>query len=303
MGKGDHEGMSQRPIILAEDNDKLRRLYVDRLEMAGFAVMSAADGEKAVALLHKIVNPQLIILDIMMPRLDGIATCMRMRQMQGLRPCPILFLTALEGKATVLECLKAGGDDFMMKCSPLEEIVERVTYWTRHGAGENSAERRERAIRELAEMLLEQEALEAAPGKEFGSQKELRHLAEHIKLLPDDVIPADEAVCRFGFLAGMVEAFAPLVAAEQRRYERLLRHLALKTAFINAKEVDGMIDNYGRLIHQQQFQHGWSLGSDHAATLCEAADRPAWVAPPDGAPRPAPPEMAAVERAAPEITA
>lgn len=76
--------MSARPIILAEDNDNLRRLYSDTLESAGFSVMRASDGEKPISLLHKIANPQPIILDVMMPRLDGVETCIRMRKVQGL---------------------------------------------------------------------------------------------------------------------------------------------------------------------------------------------------------------------------
>src|SRR3546814_8529310 len=63
--------VSLKPIILAEDNDSLRRLYTDLLESAGLTVMAVSDGETAIALLHKVANPQPIIIDIMMPRLSG----------------------------------------------------------------------------------------------------------------------------------------------------------------------------------------------------------------------------------------
>src|SRR3546814_16218208 len=99
--------MSVRPIILAEDNDKLRRMYSDMLEAAGFAVMGASDGEKAIGLLHKLVNPQLIILDVMMPRFTGIETCARVRKLQGMRPCTILFLPASSDRRRVgRECVR-----------------------------------------------------------------------------------------------------------------------------------------------------------------------------------------------------
>src|SRR3546814_600944 len=152
--------MSVRPIILAEDNDKLRRMYSDMLEAAGFAVMGASDGEKAIGLLHKIVNPQLIILDVMMPRLNGIETCARVRKMQGLRPCPILFLSALDNPETLLECLRAGGDDYLVKSAPLSEVVERVQFWARKGSSEDSAERRAKAIRELEAIRSEEHTSE-----------------------------------------------------------------------------------------------------------------------------------------------
>src|SRR3546814_11117786 len=85
----------------------------------------------------------------MMPRMDGIETCTRVRKMQGLRPCPILFLTALDNPDTLLECLRAGGDDYLVKSAPLSEVVERVQFWSRKGSSEESAERRAKAIREL----------------------------------------------------------------------------------------------------------------------------------------------------------
>src|SRR3546814_18445943 len=111
------------------------------LEAAGFAVMGASDGEKSIGLLHKIVNPQLIILDVMMPRLNGIETCARVRNMQGLRPCPILFLSALDNPETLLECLRAGGADYLVKAEPLSAVVERVAFRAPQGSSSHSHSR------------------------------------------------------------------------------------------------------------------------------------------------------------------
>jgi len=144
--------MSFRPIILAEDHDKLRRVYADMLGAAGFKVMRAADGEKAVDLLHKVVNPQLIILDVMMPRMNGIEACVRMRKMQDRKACPIIFLTSLDDPEDLLKCLRAGGDDFIMKSSPLAEILARILQWARRGVTENAGERRHRAIEALEQI-------------------------------------------------------------------------------------------------------------------------------------------------------
>lgn len=144
--------MSFRPIILAEDHTKLRRVYADLLEVAGFKVLHAADGEKAIDLLHKVVNPQLIVLDVMMPRMNGIEACVRIRKMQGPRPCPILFLTALDDPADVLKCLRAGGDDFLMKSAPLSEFLSRVQHWARRGVSDEGSARHFKAIAALEQM-------------------------------------------------------------------------------------------------------------------------------------------------------
>lgn len=147
--------MSVKLIILAEDNDKLRRMYSDMLESVGFTVMQACDGEKAIGLLHKVGNPQLITLDVMMPLMDGIETCIRMRKMQGLHGCPIVFLTALEGPEAILECLRAGGDDYLMKSAPMVDFLDRVKYWSRRNSSGKGSPCRVNAIKELEAMVAE----------------------------------------------------------------------------------------------------------------------------------------------------
>src|SRR5690606_21484523 len=149
---------------------------------AGFTVMGASDGEKAIGLLHKVVNPQLIILDVMMPRMDGIETCMRVRKMQGLRPCPILFLSALGNPDTLLECLRAGGDDYLVKSAPLSEVSERVQFWSRKGSSEENAQRRAMAIRELELMTRDSgsDGASAAANEISGDQATVHQLADFI---------------------------------------------------------------------------------------------------------------------------
>ena len=257
--------MSVRPIILAEDNDKLRRMYSDMLEAAGFNVMGASDGEKAIGLLHKIVNPQLIILDVMMPRMDGIETCIRVRKMQGLRPCPILFLTALDNPDTILECLRAGGDDYLVKSAPLTDVIERVQFWTRRGSSEDSAERRAKAIREL-ESLAADNGMGGggAETEEVSSdQATVNQLAEFINNMIESFTDDDTLLYRFGYVVGLVTTCVEPDGGEGR-FNRFLRNLIYKTGIVDRKEVDALLDNYERIITQSQFQQGWARGRGDA---------------------------------------
>ncbi|HEY9539275.1 MAG TPA: response regulator [Kiloniellaceae bacterium] len=255
--------MSVRPIILAEDNDKLRRMYSDMLEAAGFAVMGASDGEKAIGLLHKIVNPQLIILDVMMPRLNGIETCARVRKMQGLRPCPILFLSALDNPETLLECLRAGGDDYLVKSAPLSEVVERVQFWARKGSSEDSAERRAKAIRELEAISGDGGSGAAAVNEVCDDQATVNQLADYVNnslTLCDE----DTLLYRFGYIAGLVTTCVEPDGSGEGRFNRFLRNLVYKTAIVDRKEIDALLDNYERMVTQGQFQQGWLRGRGDA---------------------------------------
>ena len=277
--------MSIRPIILAEDNDKLRRMYGDMLEAQGFQVMRASDGEKAIGLLHKIVNPQLIILDVMMPRMDGIETCQRIRRMQGLHPCPIVFLTALDNPETMLECLRAGGDDFVMKAAPMADVIERVRYWARQGAQDENSERRAKAIKELEEIVAESESADFEANREEADDKAaLNGLADFINT-QNPFESDDHLLLHFGYVVGLVSESHEKGPKNDSALGRFLRNLIYKTSCIDRKEVDALLDNYERVITQSQFQQGWARGRDDAQRA-NAQDQAA----PDTA---APQEMAA----------
>jgi DNA-binding response OmpR family regulator len=257
-----------RPIILAEDNDKLRRLYSDALEAVGFNVMRAGDGEKAISLLHKIVNPQLIILDVMMPRMDGIEACILMRKMQGLRPCPILFLTALDDPENLLECLRAGGDDFLMKSAPLAEMLERVQYWVRHGTSEESTARRQAAINVLESVPAEAEAGDRGrcqtAAEVLADQVAMDRLAAYLCRKEALFNDGDEMLYRFGYMVGLVETCSPSVGKSVEGFRRFLRNLAFRTEAVDRKEIDALLDNYARLLNQSRFQEGWRRACDDA---------------------------------------
>ncbi len=120
--------MNTKTIVLAEDDGNLRKLYTDFLSAHGYYVMTAENGLGALNLLHR-VQPRLILLDIMMPDLNGIETCRRARNFVDPKT-PIVFLSSLDHSDQVKEGLKAGGDDYIVKTANLDIILDRIAYWT-----------------------------------------------------------------------------------------------------------------------------------------------------------------------------
>jgi DNA-binding response OmpR family regulator len=116
--------MNSGLIMVVDDDPNLRRIYHDVLTANGYSVVLAKSGEECLALLHRTL-PKVIVLDIMMPEMDGIETCKRARKMVG-ENVPILFLTAADAMETVRSCLEAGGDDYLMKQGSPSAMVERV---------------------------------------------------------------------------------------------------------------------------------------------------------------------------------
>jgi len=126
--------------ILAVDDDAEVLGTLDRvLRRENLTVTLAASGSEALAILQT-TQPDLLILDILMPGIDGIEVCRRVRQIPHLVALPILFLTAKGGTDDIVLGLDMGGDDYVVKPFELEELRARVQALLRRGQrGQNRA--------------------------------------------------------------------------------------------------------------------------------------------------------------------
>jgi two-component system alkaline phosphatase synthesis response regulator PhoP len=113
----------KRHILIIEDEEHLADALAHNLQFEGYATTVANDGEEGLRLAQAI-QFDLVILDIMMPKLDGIEVCRRVRA-TGSR-VPILFLTAKSSDADRLLGLKVGADDYVAKPFLLEELILRI---------------------------------------------------------------------------------------------------------------------------------------------------------------------------------
>ena len=111
-----------RRILLAEDEDSLRDFVSSNLTARGFEVLEASNGLEALA-LWEIEQPQLLILDIMMPRMDGLEVCRRVREQSTV---PIIVLTAMDTERDKVRAFDLGADDYLSKPFGVEELLARV---------------------------------------------------------------------------------------------------------------------------------------------------------------------------------
>ncbi len=115
--------MPERRILVVDDEDNLRTMLVAALRYAGYDVSEASDGQEGLRAAREL-HPDLIVLDVMMPGLDGFAVTRRLRE-SGDRT-PIIFLTARDSSQDKVEGLTIGGDDYLEKPFNLDELVARV---------------------------------------------------------------------------------------------------------------------------------------------------------------------------------
>jgi OmpR family response regulator RpaB len=109
-------------ILVVDDEINIRRILETRLSIMGYEVITAADGEEALFLYRKEM-PNLIILDIMMPKLDGYGVCQEIRKESEI---PIIMLTALNDVTDKITGLELGADDYIVKPFSPKELEARV---------------------------------------------------------------------------------------------------------------------------------------------------------------------------------
>ncbi len=120
-------------VLVTDDEDNIRFLLDAALRHFGFDVVLAANGREALGAVAD-EKPDLIVLDVMLPDLDGFEVCRRLRA-DGIR-VPVLFLTARDGTEEKVRGLTLGGDDYVTKPFSLEEVVARVRAILRRANGD-----------------------------------------------------------------------------------------------------------------------------------------------------------------------
>ena len=117
----------RRKILVADDENSIREILSIQLARMGYEVVLASDGVEAVA-AYEAEKPDLVLLDVMMPRLNGLNACQQIRALEKKsgRRVPVLFLTARDTTHDKTSAALSGGDEFVAKPVSLQELRERV---------------------------------------------------------------------------------------------------------------------------------------------------------------------------------
>jgi DNA-binding response OmpR family regulator len=114
-----------KKILIAEDEEDIRELVVFKLSSAGYEVTTAGDGEEALV-KARVVRPDLVLLDWMMPRLNGLDTAVAMRADPDLAAIPLIVLTAKSQERDIERGFSAGIDDYIVKPFSPKELLSRI---------------------------------------------------------------------------------------------------------------------------------------------------------------------------------
>jgi len=125
---------SMAKVLIVEDEETLARTLADKLKDEGFNVLTAGDGEEGLDKLRA-DHPDLVVLDIMLPKLDGLSLCRIVRRDPAMSHIPIIMLTARGTEVDKIVGLESGADDYMVKPFALGEFLARVRAVMRRAPG------------------------------------------------------------------------------------------------------------------------------------------------------------------------
>ncbi|SCX87949.1 response regulator [Alkaliphilus peptidifermentans] len=117
--------MSQRKVLVVDDEEHILELIKFNLEKNGFEVYTSDDGEECISFLTK-QKVDLVVLDLMLPGTDGLEVCKRIRRLEGLEKIPIIMLTARGEETDRILGLELGADDYITKPFSVRELVARI---------------------------------------------------------------------------------------------------------------------------------------------------------------------------------
>ena len=164
---------SEVTILVVDDEPINRQVLRNQLEMVGYRVEVAIDGLQGLKLLEKL-NPQVILLDVMMPRISGYQTCYRIRQKYSASELPIILLTAKDQPEDTVRGFQHGANDYLTKPFSREELLIRVQFHLKLSKATSEVYRMMDDLRGMQNQLIQSAKLAAVGEMTSGIAHELK---------------------------------------------------------------------------------------------------------------------------------
>ncbi|HZR18192.1 MAG TPA: response regulator [Verrucomicrobiae bacterium] len=121
----------RKKLLIVEDNTELLELLRLGLKQAGFSVSTAANGLDALKKARSI-SPDVIVLDLILPELDGFAVCEALKRADDTATIPVIMLTGLTSEFTRFAGIESGADEYLTKPISPDQLLPRINHWLHH---------------------------------------------------------------------------------------------------------------------------------------------------------------------------
>lgn len=267
-------------IFVVEDERIQRHAYVDALKAHGFVVASASSGEEASRLLSH-YTPRLVILDVNLPGIGGPEVCRRIRKQMG-TGVTVIFVTSNDTANVLLECVEAGGDDFLIKGSSVTRVLERVSYWLNSPARSLRTNQRESIVKNVRTAITLDPSPRPAVVSPVKGWRALDPKADPNLASLIEFIAAARAYAKsnfgktvkqklylLGYIAGVVNYVANSNMVLKIRFLEYLKATLHRSGVLELEDVDDLVNNWHEFYGQPTFE---------AAGLCGEMDYQSWAA-------------------------
>lgn len=156
--------MEASKILIVDDEPDILNFLSYNLAKEGYEVLQATDGEEAISIAEKEI-PDLIVLDIMMPKMDGVEVCRHLRNKTEFDNTTIAFLTAREEDYSHIAALEVGGDDYITKPIRPRVFISRVKALLRRS--ERTAQIEETSVVSIGDLIINKEGVSVQKGEEI----------------------------------------------------------------------------------------------------------------------------------------
>jgi diguanylate cyclase (GGDEF)-like protein len=252
----DADHSAERPQVLLVDDDEVTlMLTAEALRERGFEITEANSGERTLAMLAD-WTPDIIVLDAMMPGLDGFDTCRELRASPGFENMPVLMLTGLDDEASITRAYQVGATDFFVKCTQWSLLSGRLRYLLRSSRTRQELERSKSKLARAQDLA------------RMGSFDWRQAGAHHSLLAAGGLQLAPEALRVFGFGPQDTVSLRRLVRMvpmpERRGLTRVLSEVQLQSTVLAIDVPVNLPDGRPRIVHieaEPEFnEHGHSVG-------------------------------------------
>jgi diguanylate cyclase (GGDEF)-like protein len=258
-------------VLVVDDNPDNIQLLRARLEARGYLVEQAADGEEALEKVYSTPPPDLILLDVMMPKIDGFEVVRRIKSDDSLPFIPVIMQTALDSTDSMIQGLDAGADDYVSKPVNFRELDARVKSLLRIQGLQSALAQRERELSAANAQLLVMSSTDVLTGvaNRRSLEEKLHDMWEHSQRLHE---PLSLVMCDidhfkrvnddFGHQVGdiVLQQFARLLQTEAREIDRVGRYggeefvLLLPGTVLDAAVT--FAERIRQRVEEQQFVYG-----------------------------------------------
>ncbi|MCX6243303.1 MAG: response regulator transcription factor [Bacteroidetes bacterium] len=179
---------SEYKILLVDDEPDILEFVGYNIKKEGYTLFTCSNGKDAIQMAKKVI-PHLVILDIMMPGIDGIETCIEMRRIDSLKSTLIAFLTARSEDFSQIAGLDAGGDDYITKPIKPRVLISRINALLRRSPDPGSPER----VTVIGDITIDREKyIILKKGKQINLPRKEFELLELLASKPDKVFTREQ---------------------------------------------------------------------------------------------------------------